>query len=227
VAAALWLIVPWSCYWSRMLDSIAQFLDWFGVSVFALSGTLVASRKRMDVVGFALLGSVTGIGGGTVRDVLLGSLPVFWVKQPTYLLTCVVVSCAAFFIAHLVHSRMRLLLWCDAVGLALFSVTGADVALSLGMGSAIAIAMGVATATFGGVIRDILGGDIPIILRREIYVTAALLGAAVFVLGQNLGLTKDISLVSGFAAALVLRAAAIAFDLSLPVFGRADAGGTS
>jgi uncharacterized membrane protein YeiH len=201
-----------------MLDSIALFLDWFGICVFAVSGTLVASRKRMDIVGFVLLGSVTGIGGGTVRDVLLGSLPVFWVKQPAYFLTCVIVSCAAFFLVHLVQSRVRFLLWCDAVGLALFSVTGAATSLAAGASPTIAIALGVATATFGGVIRDILGGDVPIILRREIYVTAALLGAAVFVAGLYLGLTKDVSLVAGFLAALVLRAAAITYDLSLPVF---------
>lgn len=176
----------------------------------------------MDIVGFALLGCVTGIGGGTVRDILLGSLPVFWVKQPAYLLTCVLVSCAAFFVAHLAHSRLRLLLWCDAVGLALFSVTGAEVALSLGGGPTIAIAMGVATATFGDVIRDILGSEIPIILRREIYVTAALLGAAVFVFGQQYGLTKEVSLIAGFLAALASRSAAVIFDLSLPVFTRSD-----
>jgi uncharacterized membrane protein YeiH len=203
-----------------MLDSIAQFLDWFGICVFALSGALVASRKRMDIVGFALLGSVTGIGGGTIRDVMLGSLPVFWVKQPAYLLTCVIVSCLTFFIAHLVQSRIRVLLWCDAVGLALFSVTGAATSLAAGAHPTIAIALGVATATFGGVIRDILGGDIPIILRREIYVTAALLGASVFIAGLHFGWTKDLSLVAGFAAALLLRAAAIKFDLSLPVFKR-------
>jgi uncharacterized membrane protein YeiH len=205
-----------------MLVSISQFLDWFGICVFAVSGTLVASQKKMDIVGFALLGSVTGIGGGTVRDVLLGSLPVFWVKQPAYLLTCVLVSCAAFFFVHLVHSRRRVLLWCDAVGLALFSVTGAAISLGSGASPTIAIAMGVATATFGGVIRDILGGEIPIILRREIYVTAALLGATAFALGQHLGLAKDVSMVAGFAAALALRSAAIIFDLSLPVFSGPD-----
>jgi uncharacterized membrane protein YeiH len=205
-----------------MLDSISQFLDWFGICVFALSGALVASRKKMDIVGFALLGCVTGIGGGTIRDVLLGILPVFWVLKPAYLLTCVLVSCAAFFVAHLMHSRMAFLLWCDAVGLALFSVTGAEVAAAHGAGGVIAIAMGVATATLGGVIRDILGGDIPVILRKEIYVTSALLGASVFVFSQQLGMTKDIALVVGFLAAFALRAAAIAFDLSLPVFDRAD-----
>ncbi len=205
-----------------MLDSISQFLDWFGICVFALSGTLIASRKKMDIVGFALLGSVTGIGGGTVRDVLLGSLPVFWVQQPAYLVTCVLVSCAAFFFVHLVHSRLRLVLWCDAVGLALFSVTGAAISLAAGVSPTIAIAMGVATATFGGVIRDILGGEIPIILRREIYVTAALLGATVFVAGQYLSFSKDVSMVAGFIAALTLRATAIVLDLSLPVFTRKD-----
>jgi uncharacterized membrane protein YeiH len=205
-----------------MLDSISQFLDWFGICVFALSGALVASRKKMDIVGFALLGCVTGIGGGTIRDVLLGILPVFWVLKPAYLLTCVLVSCAAFFVAHLLHSRMAFLLWSDAVGLALFSVTGAEVTDAHGAGGVIAIAMGVATATLGGVIRDILGGDIPVILRKEIYVTAALLGASVFVFSQQLGMTKDMALVVGFLAAFELRAAAIVFDLSLPVFDRAD-----
>jgi uncharacterized membrane protein YeiH len=201
-----------------MLDSIVHYLDWFGVCVFALTGALVASRKQMDVVGFALLGAVTGIGGGTIRDVLLGSLPVFWVQKPAYLLTCVAVASAAFFVAHLVHSRQRVLIWCDAVGLALFSVTGTEIALGLGAGTAVAIAMGVATATFGGIIRDMLGGDVPIILRREIYATAALLGASVFVLGQHMGLAQTPSIVTGFMAAFALRAAAIRFDLSLPVF---------
>jgi uncharacterized membrane protein YeiH len=201
-----------------MLSSIAQILDWFGICVFALSGALVASRKKMDIVGFALLGCVTGIGGGTVRDILLGSLPVFWVQKPAYLLTCVLVSGIAFFVAHLVHSRLHLLLWCDAVGLALFSVTGADIALSHGAGPTIAIAMGVATATLGGVIRDILGAEIPIILRREIYVSAALLGASVFVLCKAVGWNNDLCMVAGFAAAFMLRAAAIVYDLSLPVF---------
>jgi uncharacterized membrane protein YeiH len=203
-----------------MIYSVAQFLDWFGICVFALSGALVASRKRMDIVGFALLGCVTGIGGGTVRDVLLGSVPVFWVQRPAYLLTCVAVSCVAFFVAHLMHSRMRILLWSDAVGLALFSVTGAETALAIGSGPAIAVAMGVATATLGGVIRDVIGGEIPIILRREIYVTAALVGAAIFVACDHFGLAKDVALVAGFVGALSLRAAAIALDLSLPAFDR-------
>jgi uncharacterized membrane protein YeiH len=210
-----------------MLNTISQVLDWFGICVFALSGALVASRKQMDIVGFSLLGSVAGIGGGTIRDVLLGSLPVFWVQKPAYLVTCVVVACGAFFVAHLAHSRLRVLLWCDAIGLALFSVTGTQVALESGAGNTIAIAMGVATATFGGVIRDILGGEIPVILRREIYVTAALLGASVFIIVRYLGPTSDIALVCGFLAALALRSAAIMFDLFLPVFARSSGNDSS
>jgi uncharacterized membrane protein YeiH len=199
-----------------MLETFVLVLDWFGLCVFAVTGALVASRKQMDVVGFALLGSVTGIGGGTIRDVLLDIRPVFWVEQPAYLVTCVAVAVATFFMAHIPQSRERTLLWFDAVGLSLFCVTGADRALASGAGPTIAIAMGVATATFGGIIRDILGGESPIILKQEIYITAALLGATVFVGLSALGLSQDVSAVSGFFAALALRAAALTWNLSLP-----------
>lgn len=137
-------------------------------------------------------------------------------------MTCVAVSCAAFFIVHLLHSRQKFLLWSDAIGLALFSVTGAESNLSHTTSATIAVALGVATATMDGVIRDILGGEVPVILRREIYVTAALQGASVFVFAQRLELSKDVALIAGFASAFALRAAAIRLDLSLPVFVRND-----
>jgi uncharacterized membrane protein YeiH len=199
-----------------MLQQLILLLDWFGICVFAVTGALVASRKEMDIVGFALLGSVTGIGGGTVRDVLLGVEPVFWVGQPSYLVTCIVVSTAMFFVAHIPLSRERLLLWFDAVGLSLFSVTGTVSALATGAGPVIAVAMGVATATFGGIIRDILGGESPVILQQEIYITAALLGAAVLVGLRWLGVSADPSAGLAFLAAFSLRAAALHWNLSLP-----------
>lgn len=199
-----------------MLQQLILVLDWFGLCVFAVTGSLVASRKETDIVGFALLGSVTGIGGGTVRDVLLGVEPVFWVRQPAYLVTCVAVSSVMFFLAHIPQSRERMLLWFDAVGLALFSVTGTVSALTTGAGPVIAIAMGVATATFGGIIRDILGGESPIILKQEIYITAALLGATVFVSLTWLGLSADTSAGLAFLTAFSLRAAALHWNLSLP-----------
>lgn len=199
-----------------MLQSLIIALDWFGICVFAVSGALVASRKQMDIVGFAMLGSVTGIGGGTIRDVLLGIRPIFWVAQPLYLLACVIVACATFFFAHIPQHRYRSLLWFDAVGLALFAVTGAGGALAHGASPSIAVAMGVATASFGGIIRDILGGESPIILSQEIYITAALVGATVFVGLLGIGASQDVAVVTGFAAGFGLRSAALYWGLSLP-----------
>src|ERR687893_260909 len=117
-----------------LFDTAAAALDWLGVIVFAISGALVASRKQMDVVGFALLGTVTGIGGGSLRDLLLGLSPVFWVREPAYLIVCVIISGVVFVTAHIPQSRYRVLLWFDALGLALFAVTGAEKALLVGAG---------------------------------------------------------------------------------------------
>src|SRR5256885_14168324 len=161
-----------------MLGTVLTAIDWFGTAVFAVTGALVASRKRMDIFGFILLGCVTGMGGGILRDVMLGALPVFWVCEPVYLAICVAVSAATFFLAHIPESRYRVLLWLDAAGLALFCVVGADRALVAGARPSIAVAMGVVSATFGGIIRDILGGESPLILRRGNYLPVAAPGGA-------------------------------------------------
>lgn len=198
------------------LGTLVATLDWLGLVVFAVSGALVASRKQMDIVGFVMLGTVTGIGGGTLRDVLLGKLPVFWVKQPEVLAVCVATSVIAFFLAHIPQSRLKLLMWLDAVGLALYAVTGAETALAAGAPALVAVTMGVITATFGGIIRDLLGGEESIILRPEIYVTAALLGAIVYVGAVGAGMTVAIAAIAGFVAALTLRGLALAWHLTLP-----------
>jgi uncharacterized membrane protein YeiH len=197
-------------------DTATNALDWLGVVVFAISGALVASRKRMDLVGFALLGTVTGIGGGTLRDLLLDRGPVFWVLQPAYLIVCTIVSLAVFFTAHLANSRYRLLLWFDAVGLALFAVTGAERALLAGAGPVVAVAMGVITATFGGILRDVLGNESPVVLSREIYVTAALIGATVFVALSGLGVERKAALATGLVVGLAVRGMALRFGWALP-----------
>lgn len=199
-----------------MIQNLFVILDWFGLCVFALTGALSASRKQMDIVGFALLGSVTGIGGGTIRDIILGVQPVFWIEQPNYLLSCLVVACSTFFFAHIPQHLYRIILWFDAIGVALFSVTGAAAALALGVSPAIAIAMGIATATFGGIIRDVLGGDSPVILSREIYITAALAGSSTYVTLVEFGLPQDGCLFSGLAVGFLLRAAALYWGLTLP-----------
>jgi uncharacterized membrane protein YeiH len=199
-----------------LFDTAATALDWLGVVVFAISGALAASRKQMDVVGFALLGTVTGIGGGTLRDLLLGQAPVFWVHQPAYLGVCVIVSSAVFFTAHIPHSRYRVLLWFDALGLALFAVTGAERAVWAGAGSVVAIAMGVVTATFGGIIRDVLANESPVVLSREIYVTAALAGATVFVILTAFDVGREGALGGGLLVGLLVRGVALHQGWSLP-----------
>ena len=201
-----------------MLDTFILALDWFGIAVFAVTGALVASRKQMDIFGFMLLGTATGIGGGSVRDLMLGELPVFWVKDPTYLLICVGVTSVTFFTAHIPESRYRVLLWLDAVGLAFFCVVGADRALDAQAGVLVSVAMAVVTASFGGMIRDVLGGESPLILRKEIYVTAALAGAIVFVGLTQMRVAGVFAATAGFATCFVIRALALHYGWSLPAY---------
>lgn len=198
--------------------SFISVLDAIAVGVFAVTGALVASRKEMDIFGFALLGTVTGVGGGTVRDLLLGNVPVFWVENPAYAAIALTVSAFVFFTAHIPESRYRLLLWLDAVGLSLVCVIGADKGLIAGVGAFIAIVMGVITAVFGGIIRDVLGGESPVILRREIYVIPAILGAMTFVTMTSLGTSYPVAAMLGFALCFTVRGLALYYGWSLPPY---------
>lgn len=199
-----------------MFENGVAFLDWLGIVAFTVSGALVASRNQMDAVGFVLLGTVTGIGGGTIRDILLDVHPVLWIGHPEYLAACIVVSLAVFFTAHLVHSRLRVLLWADAAGLALFATVGAERAVSHGAGPLVAIVMGVITACFGGIIRDLIGGERSVIFSYEIYVTAAMGAAAVFVILHYLGLSREVTVTAGVVSGFALRAGALRWGWSLP-----------
>jgi uncharacterized membrane protein YeiH len=198
-----------------MFQTATTALDWLGVIAFTVTGALVASRKEMDVIGFIVLGTVTGIGGGTLRDLLLG-LPVFWIREPAYLVACALVSVLVFFAAHIPRSRYRFLLWLDAIGLALFAVTGAEKAAQAGADPIVAVAMGVLTATVGGIVRDVLGGGTPVILSREIYASAALAGAVVYVISTAIGAAREPALGAGFAVGLLVRAAALRYGWALP-----------
>lgn len=199
-----------------MFDDFIITLDWFGVVVFAITGALVASRNQMDLIGFALLGVVTGIGGGTLRDVLLGIKPIFWVERPAYLIVCLCVAVVVFFTAHLIQSRYRLLLWLDGVGLALFATAGAERAINAGAGMSVAVLMGVITGTFGGIVRDMLSQERSIIFSREIYVTAAVSAALVYVLLLEIGMVREVALGTGIACGFCLRAGALSFGWVLP-----------
>jgi uncharacterized membrane protein YeiH len=199
-----------------------------GVAVFALTGALMAARKGMDPFGFALLATLTGVGGGTVRDLLIGTRPVFWVGDPSDVLVCLIVAELVFALGPKRVAAMeggrrgRVLLWADALGLALFAISGTAKALAAGVPALSAIALGTITATFGGIIRDIFAGSTPLVLRQEIYVTAAALGAGVMVGLRGVGLDPLLSAAAGFGAALGLRALAILRGWSLPTFPSRD-----
>jgi len=193
-------------------------MDMLGTAVFAVSGALMAARKRYDIFGFIVVAMAPAIGGGTVRDLALGALPVFWVSDPNYLLVAVLVACVTFFLARFLERYMTALLVADAFGLGLFAVVGAEKALMLGVEPLIAVAMGTITACGGGILRDVLCREEPLILRRDIYATAALLGAGLFVGLQHATHDRAMALAAGFLGALLLRLIAIRRNLSLPVY---------
>lgn len=193
-------------------------LDYAGVAVFAATGALAASRKQLDIIGFVFLAAVTGIGGGTLRDVILGLAPVFWVRDPGYVLVASGVAVLVFFTAHRVESRYKLLLWLDAVGLAAYAVMGAAKGLAATASPTVAIVTGVMTATFGGILRDLLAGEPSVLLRPEIYVTAALAGAAVFTLAGEFGAPEMVAAALAFFVAFAVRGGALKFGWTFPAY---------
>ncbi len=198
-----------------VIADLLRGLDYFGTVVFAISGALVAARKGMDLMGFAILATVTGIGGGTLRDLILAR-SVFWVAHWEYIVICVLTAIATFYFVHHVRRRFSWLLWADAVGLAAFSVLGVQIALSTGTNPFIAIIMGMMTAAFGGLIRDVLAGEPPLLLHREIYASAALLGGVVYALFGVVLHQPVWALILGFIVALVVRALGIVYHWHLP-----------
>ena len=183
-----------------------------GDVVFAVSGALTAGRHRMDILGFALIGTITGIGGGTVRDLLLGRT-VWWTQHPAELLLCVAAALATYFFVKNDITRQKAMIWSDALGLAAFGVLGCHVALTFGTPFVIAVFMGMVTATGGGVIRDVLTQTRPMIMCGEIYATAALVGSLGYAALLQLGLPQEAAQVLAFLAAFSLRAAAIVFNI--------------
>lgn len=196
---------------------VVPFFDILAAIVFAVSGALVASRKGMDVMGFMWLAVITGVGGGTVRDLIL-DVPVFWVQNPIHVSACLATAVGMHFVAPLVESRYRTLLWFDAFGLALVTIAGTVKALDVGAPALVAIAMGAVTGTVGGMIRDTLGHVPSILLRHEIYVTASVFGACAYVALTALGVDRLAAMTTGFVVTFIVRGMAIRFGWSLPVF---------
>src|SRR5512147_1395802 len=199
------------------LPVLPPILDYAGVAVFALTGALAAARDRHDIVTFWFFALVTGVGGGTLRDLLIGA-PVFWVGDPAYL-GIGAAAALAVWLAGARFERSAALIWLDAVGLAAYAVIGAGKALALGVDPIVSVAMGVLTACFGGVIRDVLAGQPSVLLKREISVSAALLAGAAFVTLTVLGIEPVWGGVTGAVAGFALRAGAIHYGWRVMAFG--------
>lgn len=200
------------------LGPLLEWLNLVGIGVFALSGALLAAEKKQTFVTFIFFAVVTGIGGGTVRDLLIGA-PVFWVHENATLLICIAAAAAAWiFPAGLWKGKA--LLWFDAVGLAAYSSFGAAKGLAFGLAPLPAFAMGVLTGCLGGIIRDVLAGEPSILMRSELYVTAAALSAALLVGLVTAGLPAGLAGLAAALAGFALRGAAIWRGWSLPPYSR-------
>lgn len=198
--------------------TILEFLDYAAIALFAGTGALAASRKQLDLIGVVFLAAVTGIGGGTFRDVILGALPVFWVRNPDYILVCVAAGVLVNFTAHFFESRYRLLLWLDAVGMAAYAALGAAKGLAATGSPVVAIVTGMLTASFGGVLRDIVAGEPSVLLRPEIYISAALAGSAMFTLANALGFSPVTCFAAATMTAFAIRGGALRYGWCFPVY---------
>ncbi|UWX53986.1 trimeric intracellular cation channel family protein [Maribacter litopenaei] len=191
-------------------------IDILGTIAFAISGVLVAMDKRLDVFGVFIIAFVTAVGGGTLRDVLIGNTPVGWMTQPNYTVIIIItVILSILFAGRLKHFRKSLFLF-DTIGIGLYTMIGIQKGLDAGLMPIMCIALGIMTACFGGVIRDILCNEIPVIFRREIYATVCILGGGVYFLMLQFPVNRDIPYITGIICIIVLRLLAVKFKIALP-----------
>jgi len=198
--------------------NLLYILDLFGVAVFAISGALAAGRKSLDLLGVVVIAVVTAIGGGTTRDLLLDRHPIFWIADPTYLSVIIIAALFTIWFTRYQDPPEKALLLADALGLAVFTISGAQIAQEVISNGVIVVIMAAITGTVGGVIRDILSNDIPLILRKDIYATAAMAGATIYLLLQLTTFPSNINIIVGMLVVIALRLAAIQWELHLPKF---------
>lgn len=192
-------------------------LDLIGTFVFAISGALAASEKKLDIFGAGILALVTAVGGGTLRDVLIGSTPVGWMKDLNYIIIILVaVPVSYFFKKYILKLRKTMFLF-DTIGIGLFTILGLQKTLGLGLAPIIAIMMGTVSAVFGGVLRDVLSNEIPLIFRKEIYATACLIGGLVFFLLSKWIDQEFVAMLVAMLSIMGIRTLAVLKKWSLPI----------
>ena len=193
-------------------------LQLLGAAVFATSGALAAGRKRMDVLGVVVIAIVTAIGGGTIRDLLLDRHPVFWIEDPTPLVVSAIAAALTFAYVRFRRPPSNSLAIADALGLALFTISGAQIAQRAMVDPIVVVVMGTMTGVAGGVIRDALSAEVPLIFRKgELYATTAIVGATLYLLLETAGVQREMAALAGMVAIAGLRLAAILWGLHLPV----------
>lgn len=206
---------------AKVTQATQQLIDLLyhvAIIVEAMTAALVAGRRSMDWAGVCLLGCVTALGGGSVRDLLLDHHPLSWVAHPHYLLVAGGAALATIALARFVHRLRRAFLFLDAVGLVLFTVIGCNIALGLGLPAVIVVTAGLVTGCAGGVLRDILCAEIPLLFRAELYATVSIVTSAVYLAGLQTDMPSDLALLAAMAAGLVLRLLALRFGWSMPKF---------
>ena len=195
------------------------FLDYAAALIFAATGALAASRAQLDIVGFFFLASLTAVGGGTLRDLMLDRNPVFWIADPTPIGIACAIAFVIFFTAHLLESRLTVLIWLDALALPVAVAAGVAAAREMGASAPVILVMGVATGTFGGLMRDVVANEVPLVLKQgELYVTAALAGAGAAILAPLVSEHAAAPVIACVATTLALRAGSLAFGWRLPVY---------
>jgi uncharacterized membrane protein YeiH len=197
--------------------SILFWLDYIGTMVFAMSGVLTAAEKRFDLFGVMFIGVVTAIGGGTTRDLLLGITPVTWLSTPIYLYLILAGVLLAMLFRNILASLRRTLFLFDTIGIGVFTIIGLEKALNLGVHPGVAVLMGVTSAVVGGVIRDTLTNEVPLIFQREIYATACIAGALVYLLLRHLGLDPALNQLFTAGVIIATRLLSIHFNWSMPI----------
>lgn len=201
-----------------MLDSslILQSLDYLGTFAFGLSGAMVAVRKKMDIFGVVVLATVTAIGGGTIRDLLLGRTPNFWMEDPTYLYLAVAAGLVIFVAFRTLERGEKALIVFDAIGLGVFTVIGALFAIQAQVGGVATVVLATLTGVGGGILRDLLAREVPIVLREEVYASASILGATAFWFTVKAGLAPEIAAPIAAALVIAIRLVSRRFHWQLP-----------